>query len=225
MEEQSEDPFEGNAERGADAGHGGSAEPGADWHPGGDTDDAASFASLRGQFLVAGPHLRDRNFFKTVVLVLEHTAIGAMGLVVNRPSSLTVCNALAGHFELVENDETVYLGGPVEPTDLFLLHHNDSWDEASVEVAPGLFVTTDPQAFEAIVATKRREPRRVVSGYAGWSSGQLDAELASGDWLVTDVSVPDIFAADPYELWDEMKHRVSRALPLTAAVAPHPEWN
>ena len=181
--------------------------------------------SLRGHFLVAGPHLRDRHFFKTVVLILEHTPVGAMGLVVNRPSSLAISNALAGHFDVPETEETVFLGGPVEPADLFLIHHNDAWDSESVQVAAGVFVTTDPSAFEAIVMAERVEPRRIVSGYAGWGPGQLEAECESGDWLVTDAALPDVFAPDPYQLWDELKDRVCESHRLVAAEAPHPEWN
>ena len=181
--------------------------------------------SLRGHFLIAGPHLRDRNFFKTVVLVLEHTPAGAMGLVVNRPSSLAVANALAGHFDLPETDETVYLGGPVEPADLFLIHHNDAWDGESVQVAAGVFVTTDPQAFEAIVLADHVEPRRIVSGYAGWSPGQLESELDTGDWLVLDAALPDVFAPDPYKLWDELKDRARESHRLIPHPTPHPEWN
>ena len=81
------------------------------------------FESLRGHFLIAGCELRDPNFFKAVVLIVEHTEEGAMGLVINRPSSLSVSNALAGHFDIPETGETVYCGGPVEPDAFFVLHN------------------------------------------------------------------------------------------------------
>ena len=187
--------------------------------------EAGAVGSLRGRFLIAGSHLRDRNFFKTVVLVLEHTPAGAMGLVINRPSSLAVAHALAGHFELDESDETVFLGGPVEPADLFLLHHDDAWNDVSFEIAPGVFVTTDPQAFEAIVTDQRAQPRRVLSGYAGWGPGQLESELETGDWLSLEASLPDVFGTDPYELWDGLKERALAEHRLIPAHAPHPEWN
>ena len=182
--------------------------------------------SLRGHFLVAGPRLRDRNFFKTVVLILEHTPAGAMGLIVNRPSSLSVTNALAGQTDHCTTDDNVFLGGPVEPDHLFLLHNNFTWQDASVEVSPAVYVTTDPQAFDAIVCSgKESEPRRVLSGYAGWAAGQLDDELQTGDWLVTDCSVPDVFSADPYVLWDQLRERINESHRLLPSNSPHPEWN
>ena len=79
--------------------------------------------SLRGQYLISGKWLRDPNFYKTVVLMVEHNAQGAMGLVVNRPSSVTVAHALSEHFNLPETDDLVYVGGPVEPSALFVLHN------------------------------------------------------------------------------------------------------
>ena len=186
---------------------------------------AEATESLRGKFLVAGPQLRDRNFFKGVVLILEHTAIGAMGLVVNRPSSLSLANALAGEIELPCSDELVFIGGPVEPDHLFLIHHNHGWSHASVEVSPGVHVTTDPEAFEAVVTSQEHEPRRILSGYAGWAPGQLEGELASGDWQVVDASVADVFGPDPYMLWDDLRSRISQSNRLIRVETPHPEWN
>ena len=78
--------------------------------------------NLRGSYLIAGRHLKDPNFFRTVVLIVEHNETGSMGLVLNRPTDVEVRNALAGHFELPEADYPVYYGGPVEPNALFLLH-------------------------------------------------------------------------------------------------------
>ena len=181
--------------------------------------------SLRGKFLVAGPQLRDRNFFKAVVLILEHTAVGAMGLVINRPSSLSLANALAGEIELPCSEELVFIGGPVEPDHLFLIHHNHGWSHASVEVSPGVHVTTDPEAFEAVVKSEQPEPRRILSGYAGWAPGQLEGELAAGDWHTLDSSVADVFGPDPYALWDDLRERFNQSHRLIVADTPHPEWN
>src|SRR5665213_209356 len=107
--------------------------------------------TLRGQFLIAGRNLRDPNFFQSVVLIVEHGEGGAMGGVVNRPSGVTVTQALQKHFELPETGEMVYVGGPVERNALFILHNADDLDNSEASVLDGLFVGSSPDTFENIV--------------------------------------------------------------------------
>ena len=188
--------------------------------------NAPNKVSLKGRFLVAGPKLRDRNFFKAVVLMLEHSGDGAMGLVVNRPSSLSVANALCGHLDLPDDGEPVFAGGPVEPADLFLLHEDRGLDGQSVEVVDDLFVTTAAGAFEAILDNDGPpRARRILCGYAGWSAGQLEAELATGDWLTVPATAEAVFDADPYELWDELKEGFTSAHQIIPNATAHPDWN
>lgn len=182
--------------------------------------------SLKGRFLVAGPKLQDRNFFKTVVLMLEHSGDGAMGLVVNRPSSLSVANAVSGHIEIPDDGEAVFAGGPVEPADLFLLHEDRSLDGQSVEVVDDVFVTTAAPAFEKVLEPAAvPRARRVLCGYAGWSPGQLENELRTGDWMSVEATAEALFDTDPYELWDELKADLTSRHRLVADGATHPDWN
>lgn len=183
--------------------------------------------SLRGKFLVAGDHLRDPNFFKSVVLVIEHARDGAMGIVVNRPSSLSVANALAGHLE-VDDDDMVLVGGPVEPADLFLLHRNPQVAQqfdGPPEILPDLFITNTAEQFEAILLGENPSASRVFSGYAGWGPTQLEQELARGDWLIANGSAEHIFKTCPYELWDDLRASVQKSHRLFPIEAPHPERN
>src|SRR5438132_1387425 len=107
--------------------------------------------SLRGQFLVSARHLRDPNFHKTVVLLVEHADTGAMGLVVNRPSGVSVAQALSQHFELPETEDVVFVGGPVEDSALFMLHNAGDLDAAELPVIPGLYVGSSAEVFEDVV--------------------------------------------------------------------------
>lgn len=185
--------------------------------------------SLRGKFLVAGPKLRDSNFFKTVVLLLEHTEEGAMGLVLNRPSSLTVGNALAGHLEPTDGEEMVFVGGPVEPADLFLLHTNDTVAgefDVAPEVVAGLFVTNAADQFEAVLsAPKNGAKTRVFCGYAGWGPGQLEGEIGRGDWLAVDAECDALFGTSVYDLWDDLRTAVTRSHRFLACEDANPELN
>ena len=187
------------------------------------------FDSLRGRFLVAGKRLRDPNFYKTLVLMVEHGSDGAMGLVVNRPSSVTVAHALSAHFELPETDDVVYVGGPVEPAALFILHNAPQFDSGESPVVPGLYVGSSEDVFETIVEqASSGDPSvrfRIFSGCAGWGSGQLESELDRGDWYFYPASPELMFHDDPYEAYDlvlQKVHASNRILPHTS---DNPEWN
>ncbi len=163
--------------------------------------------SLRGQCLIAAKSLRDGNFYKTVVLMLEHNAQGATGLVLNRPSSVRVAHALSGHFTLPDTDEVVFMGGPVEPTALLILHDADSLGSSDSSPAPGVFIGGSAESFEQVLLSSASEDEdracfRVFSGYSGWGAGQLEGEIERGDWLIHSGSHELVFKVDPYEVYE-----------------------
>jgi putative transcriptional regulator len=185
--------------------------------------------SLKGQFLVAGKQLRDPNFFRSVVLMVEHSDSGSMGLVVNRPSNVSVARALSGHYELPENDELVYVGGPVEPSALFVLHSAGEFEEHHSDVVPGIFVGSSPEVFERVIARVVDDTEellfRIFAGCAGWAPGQLEDELSGGDWHLLPAEACEILPQDPYALWDELVGRI-QATNRTVPPSPgNPEWN
>ncbi len=184
---------------------------------------------LKGQFLIAGKHLRDPNFFKTVILMVEHGAQGAMGLVVNRPSSVTVAHALSEHFKLPETDDVVYVGGPVEPAALFVLHNAPELDENATPVLPELYVGSSPDVFETVVCSVAEGNHdmkfRIFSGCSGWAPKQLETEMSRGDWHLHPANAELILKLDPYDLWDQVLQKMyesNRILPHTTA---NPELN
>lgn len=185
--------------------------------------------TLKGQFLIAARSLRDPNFFKTVVLIVEHDQNGAMGVVINRPSAVTVKKALAQHFELPETNNMVYVGGPVEPRGLFILHDTGSLNDDPLPVVPGVYVGNGPNVFEQIVGSliegQTNITFRIFSGCSGWAPGQLEGELERGDWYTNTAVAEDVFEADPYQIWDDQLHAVYRSHRLLPQATEHPEWN
>ena len=185
--------------------------------------------SLRGHFLIAGKRLRDPNFVRTVVLMVEHGSEGAMGLVVNRPSSVTVAHALSEHFQLPETDDLVYVGGPVEPSALFILHNAPELDDSETPVLPGLYVGSSAQVFESVVRSSADgNPHvkfRIFSGCAGWSPGQLEGELSRGDWYHQPANAECLFHDDPYQVWELMLQKLYEAHRILPEHPANPEWN
>ena len=186
--------------------------------------------SLRGQFLIAGPRLRDENFFKSVVLIVEHGPDGAMGLVVNHPSSDTVAHALQGHFDLPETQELVFIGGPVEPNALFVVHNSASLDPTEMPVVDDVYMGSSADVFQEILSAHSNSNGdelvyRVYGGCAGWGPGQLEDELDRGDWLVTEAAAQHVYAEDPYQVWEELITKSFQTRRLFPQNCEHPEWN
>ena len=183
--------------------------------------------SLRGNYLIAGRHLQDPNFYRAVVLIVEHNESGSMGFVLNRPTDVEIRKALSEHFSVPEAADPVYFGGPVEPSALFLIHDDAGQSEEELPVVPGLFLGANADTFEAIVTTAAEAGThyRVFSGCAGWGPEQLESELARGDWYLAPADPEAIFHGDPYEQWDTLIERVAPRHPLFKKSAVDFRWN
>ncbi len=184
---------------------------------------------LQSQFLVAANHLRDPNFYKSVVLVLEHNSQGAMGLVINRPSAVTVETVLSEHLETGRCETPVYIGGPVETSALFILHNCLTLGQHDQEVAPGLFLAGSHESFETVVRDGIKPEKgvkfRVFCGYAGWGAKQLEAEISRGDWRALPGDGQIVLEQDPYGTWDYCTRRLYRASRVIPHNVRNPEWN
>jgi putative transcriptional regulator len=172
--------------------------------------------SLRGRLLIAAPSLFD-YFRRTVVLVLEHTEDGAMGVVLNRLSETPVADAVPALAELAPEGELVRVGGPVAPQSVVALGEFGDLSEAGTSVI-GPLGTLDP---EAANASLRR--LRVYAGYAGWAPGQLDGELEQGAWIVADVDPEDPFRDG--DLWSSVLRRKGEGYSLLATMPADPSLN
>lgn len=161
--------------------------------------------SLADHFLVAMPALDDPNFQRSVTLVCQHDAGGAMGIVINRLADYTL-GELLDHLKLGTRDpalaaRAIVAGGPVHPDRGFVLHGDDSEWNSTLHVAPGLSVTTSRDILEAM--SRGEGPARVLValGYAGWEAGQLEDELAQNSWLTVPVDRGIVFDTPLAERW------------------------
>ncbi len=171
---------------------------------------------LRGKLLIASPQLGD-YFHRAVVLVVEHSEEGAMGLVLNRPTESEVEEAVPSLSGLVDGDERVHAGGPVQPESVIVLGDFEQPGEAGTHVA-GTLGLLDPDRPDADL---RRA--RVFAGYAGWGPGQLDLELEQEAWIVEDVAIDDPFAEE--DLWSSVLARKGGQYALLASMPADPSLN
>jgi putative transcriptional regulator len=179
--------------------------------------------SARGQLLIAGPSLVDPNFWRTVVLIVEHSDEGALGLVLNRPSETTVGEAVPQLDELLEPDDPVYLGGPVGPSSVIVLARFDDPGDAALLAFGDVGVLGTDFSLEEPVAGVREG--RAFVGHAGWGPGQLDSELERGDWILEPARVDDAFSAEPERLWSNVLTRKGGSYALIARMPADPSMN
>lgn len=138
-----------------------------------------------GTLLLSVPQMLDPNFMHTVVLMVEHSADGAYGLVVNREVEFTVKALFPDHARLSNCDFPVHSGGPMGKDRLTFLHRLAEDIPGGHEVAPGLYLGGDQEAMARVLAggADVRDQLRLVVGYSGWGGGQLDGELSLGSWV------------------------------------------
>ena len=179
--------------------------------------------SLAGQLLLASPSLHDPNFVRTVVLVGVHNEEGAMGVVLNRPSTVTVREAVPQLEPAVDELEPVYVGGPVQPTSVVCLAEFLDPSLAELLVLGRIGFPAPDTGIEELADSTAR--RRVFAGYAGWGDGQLDAEVDQGDWIAQVALPEDVFSDVPEDLWGSVLTRKGGSYALLARMPADPSVN
>ena len=161
--------------------------------------------SLAPGFLIATPQLLDGNFQRAVVLMVEHSDAGSMGLVINRTAPLTF-RELGKSQEVevadVRRDDPLFHGGPVEPYRGFVLHDSDAVEEKS-EILPGLYLSVTSDALNPLLLDARATLRFCL-GYAGWGAGQIEFEMKQGSWLFTEANRDDVLVTEPGKVWEQV---------------------
>jgi putative transcriptional regulator len=181
--------------------------------------------SLRGRLLVASPTLYDPNFFRTVVLVLEHGDDGALGVVLNRPSQTAVGDSLPDWSSVASDPGVVFEGGPVSPDAAIGLARAGAADDTDGWAPLFSHLGTVDLARPPPELRVEVQNLRVFAGYAGWSPGQLDSEVESGGWFVLDAAPDDVFSSAPAGLWPSVLRRQRGRLAMFATAPAHPSLN
>jgi putative transcriptional regulator len=179
--------------------------------------------SKRGKLLVAGPALQDPNFRRTVVLICEHTDDGALGLVINRPTTVEVTDAVPELATLLGDDASLWSGGPVQPQSIVLLAELDDPPEDALMVVGDVGLVLQGADLEDLADDASRG--RAFLGYAGWGPGQLEDELERGDWIVVAAEPDDAFRPEADGLWGEVLARQGGEYALLATMPPDPSLN
>ena len=190
--------------------------------------DVPRAVPLGGRLLVAAPKLDEPTFARTVVLLLDHDEDGTLGLVLNRPSRVPVGHLLPAWDGRCTGSDVIFTGGPVA---------DDS--ALGLGLLPGPYDGDEPEGFRRVAGPfglvdldldpdeilGDLDALRVFAGYAGWSPGQLEDELAEGAWYVVDVAPGDVFGDDTETLWQRVLRRQPGELAFVATPSSDPTLN
>lgn len=164
---------------------------------------------LKGQFLIASPYLTDRNFFRSVVLLVSHDEEHAFGFLLNRCTHESVADYCQRQMDEMTSDrrELVRSGGPLKGP-LMLIH--DSPASAEAQVAGEVYITSSKEMVEDAL-TDPLESLIPITGYSGWGPGQLEAELQAGGWMALPADREIVFC-DPEQMWQMASTRIAQKI-------------
>lgn len=164
-------------------------------------DDAKAPTAI---LIVAREELRDPNFKDSVVLVMNNIGPGPAGLIVNRPTRLTVSSLFPDVEHLAKSDDKLYFGGPVQVEGVSFLFRADTAPEHAIQVLDGVYISTDEELLRKLLAREKpMEGLRIFIGYSGWGPGQLQNEIARGDWTLVPADAGAIFEHKSEHPWPE----------------------
>ncbi len=166
----------------------------------------SAFGGLsKGKFLVASRNIGDPRFSETVIFLVDYGPAGALGLVINRPTKVTLSMAFPEIEGLKRRNDVLFFGGPVRTDQMFMIVRSPDKPEDSYHVFNDVYVSGSKALLQGMIDKGNRGRRfRVFAGYSGWAAQQLDREVARGDWYVLPADAENIFEKEPSGIWPEL---------------------
>ncbi len=163
--------------------------------------------SLKGHFLIAMPGLLDPNFVQSVACICENTAAGALGIIINRIHPFVVCKDIFNELNInylhgIES-EPIYIGGPVQTNEVFILHGPPFHWNACFMITPELAISNTRDILQAIGMGHGPMSYIIALGCAGWGEGQLEIEIKNNSWLTYPLSDQIIFETPVEKRWHQ----------------------
>lgn len=188
-------------------------------------DESSEEGYLTGQLLLAMPTMSDPRFERSVIYMCAHTDKGAMGIVVNRLAESISFPDLLEQLEIETpappNDIRVHFGGPVETGRGFVLHSADYLQESSLQVDDSVALTATIDILKDMAAGGGPKQCLLALGYAGWSPGQLDAEIQNNGWLSVEADPKLLFDIDLDAKWDRAMQKIGLDVSKLSGSAGH----
>lgn len=178
----------------------------------------------KGTFLLSNPFLADPNFRRSVVLLTEHDEDGSVGFILNKPTNLTLMEAIP---DFPDFEGNLYLGGPVQPETLHFLHVIDALSHGAESVRDGVYWGGNYDLLREMISRGEVHPDQIrfFMGYSGWGARQLDGEMKAKSWIVSKATRDFTFTADPQNLWKDVLCSMGRKYQLMSNYPLDPSLN
>ena len=182
-------------------------------------------SSLKNHLLVAMPSLQDQRFARTVTYLCEHNANGAMGIVINRPTTLKLTDVFTQMDITVTNPNSantpIFAGGPVEEGRGFILHKQEGTWNSTLRVTDEMSITSSRDIVEAIAQGEGPTKKLMALGYAGWETGKLEQEILDNAWLLCPTHEDILFTLAPEKRWQAAASMIGVDLNLLSRESGH----
>jgi len=189
-----------------------------------DNKKLSSIPPAPGRILISEPLLQDFYFRRSVVLLADHSEEGTFGLILNKPVDVRFNDVIKGfpNFKAL-----LYLGGPVQTSNLYFIHTLGEKVEGSMKILDGLYWGGDLEQIKEMMTLDQLNPSniRFFIGYSGWVSKQLDRELDENSWVVSSASTEQLILANPDNLWRDIVKTLGKDFSLWANYPPDPLLN
>lgn len=155
----------------------------------------------KGSFLVASPDFDTGIYFRSVVIVCEHSNGGSFGLIINKNLNVELPEEILSAKEFSNPNMQIRTGGPIQPNQMMLLHSSDSLPDQTLKLCDGVYLGGDLQFLQESISDANGPSVRLCFGYCGWGAGQLEREFLSGNWFLHPGSAKHVFETPPEKIW------------------------
>lgn len=155
----------------------------------------------RGSFLVASPEIDSGIYFRSVLVMCEHSPSGSFGLIINKSLEVELPEDILNTKKMSNPRVQIRAGGPIQPNQMMLIHSSDTLAEQTLKICEGVYLGGDLQFLQEAMADPNGPAIRLCFGYAGWGPGQLEREFLSGNWFLHPASAKHIFETPAEKIW------------------------
>ncbi len=163
---------------------------------------AAPYSHLtKGTFLIASPEMDAGIYFRSVILICEHSPTGSFGIMINKILDAQLPEEVINLEEIENPNVQIRTGGLLQPNQMMLLHSSSEIPDQTLEVCDGVFLGGDLQFLQETIVNPHGPHVRLCFGYAGWGPSQLEQEFLSGLWFLQPASSKHVFETPPEKIW------------------------
>lgn len=165
-------------------------------------EDKPPYSELtKGSLLIASPEINTGLYFRSVVLICEHTPHGSFGLIINKPIDIELPEDLINLKNQENPNIQLRTGGPIQPNQMMLLHSEETLADQALKICDGVYLGGDMQFLQQALHNINGPHIRLGFGYTGWNAGQLEREFLAGNWFLAPATARYVFEIEPEKLW------------------------